>query len=85
MPENTMTVAPLPTAPTDDETLTRQIYRALDDIEPTGRLGSPLHVQARDGLVTLRGVVATYLSKAQILQAVCSVPGVRQVREELWV
>lgn len=85
MSEQTLTVATFPTAPTDDEMLARQVCRALDDIKPLDRLGVPLHIKVSNGLVTLRGVVATYLSKAQILQAVRSVPGVRQVREELWV
>jgi osmotically-inducible protein OsmY len=85
MSEQTMTVAAFSTTLADDETLALRICRALEDIKPMGRLGSPLYVQVRDGLVTLRGVVATYASKARVLQAVCSVPGVRQVCEELWV
>jgi osmotically-inducible protein OsmY len=69
----------------DDEALDQQVYRALENIGPLSMLGSPLHVQVKDGVVTLRGVVATYLCRAQIVQAVCNVPGVQRVSDELWV
>jgi osmotically-inducible protein OsmY len=85
MSEHTlMTPATFSIAPVDDETLARRVRQALGEIKPLDRLGAPLYVQVRDGLVTLRGVVATQRIKARILQVVCSVPGVQQVREELW-
>jgi osmotically-inducible protein OsmY len=80
-----MTLTAPPAAPTDDEALARRVCHALNAIKPMGPLGSPLHVQVSNSVVTLRGVVATYLRKAQILQAVCSVPSVQLVQEELWV
>jgi len=73
------------TTPVDDETLLQQVRRALEDIRPLRVLGSPLHVQVNDGIVTLRGVVATYLCKVEIVRTVCKVPGVREVHDELWV
>jgi osmotically-inducible protein OsmY len=67
----------------NDETLVRQVYRALDGVEPLRVLGSPVHVQVSDGVVTLCGVVATYPIKAQALEAVRRVRGVQQVGDEL--
>lgn len=80
-----MTPATFSIAPVDDEALARRVRQALGEIKPLDRLGAPLYVQVRDGLVTLRGVVATQRIKAQILQVARSVPCVRQVYEELWV
>jgi osmotically-inducible protein OsmY len=82
--EETITrVAPHTTA-IDDETLVRQVYQALNDIEPLRVLRSPVRVQANKGVVTLSGVVATYPIKARALQTVRSLAGVQQVRDELW-
>ena len=81
----TVAMATTRTTPTDDETLVQQVLRALEDIGPLHVLGSPIHVQANDGIVTLRGVVATYLCKMEIVRTVCKVPAVREVHDELWV
>jgi osmotically-inducible protein OsmY len=85
MREKMETMAASHTTHIDDETLTQRIHRALEDIKPLCDLGSPLHVQLNDGVVTLRGVVATYLDKARILQAVCNVHGVHKINDKLWV
>jgi osmotically-inducible protein OsmY len=85
MSGQTATMAESPTTLIDDETLAQRVYRALEDIKPLYVLGSPLHVQVNDGVVTLRGVVGTPLCKAQIVKAVCSVPGVQEVSDELWM
>lgn len=69
----------------DDKTLTQRVCGALEEIEPLCLLGSPLHVQVKDGVVTLCGVVATYSRKKQIVRVVRSVPGVREVCDALWV
>ena len=80
-----VTMAAPHTTPIDNETLTQRVYRALEDIKPLCLWGSPLHVHVNDGAVTLRGVVATHFCKAQIVRVACSVPGVEQVCDELWV
>ncbi len=67
----------------DDEALMHRVYRALDGVEPLRVLGSPVQVRVSDGVVKLRGVVATYPIKVRALEAVRSVRGVRQVRDEL--
>lgn len=85
MSEQIVTMAGSHKTSIDDETLARQVHRVLEDIKPLCVLGCPLHIQVNAGVVTLRGVVATYLDKLQIVQAVCSVPGVQQVSDELWV
>jgi osmotically-inducible protein OsmY len=66
----------------EDERLAQRVRLALN---VRGLSGSPLHVQVKDGILTLRGVVATYPSKAQILHTVRNVPGVIQAQDELWV
>lgn len=66
------------TDPVDDEILAQQFNRALDDIGLTS-----VSILAKNGLVTLRGVVATYFIKAQILHATQGVLGVQQVQDEL--
>ncbi len=68
----------------DDEMLSQRVRRALEDIKPLCDLGVPFHIQVNDGVVTLNGVVASYLCKLQIVQTVCGVAGVRQVRDKLW-
>ena len=68
----------------DDEMLSLRVRRALKDIKPLCDLGAPFHIQVNDGVVTLSGVVASYLCKLQIVQTVCGVAGVRQVRDKLW-
>jgi osmotically-inducible protein OsmY len=85
MREQMATIGAPHTIRVDDAMLAQRVYRALEDLKPLCVLGSPLHVQVDDGVVTLRGVVATYLDKLQIIQAVCGVPGVQQISEELWV
>ena len=69
----------------DDETLTRRVCRALEEIHPLCLLGSPLHIYVSDGVVTLRGVVPTHIIKTQIMRVALGVPGVEKVRDELWV
>jgi osmotically-inducible protein OsmY len=69
----------------DDETLAQRIQRALEEIMPLSLLGSPLHIQVDNGVVTLGGVVATQFRRAQIVQVTRSVPGVTQVCDNLWV
>ena len=81
----TVTMTASRTTPIDDETLVQQVRRALEDIKPLRVLGSPLHVQVNDGVVTLHGVVATYLCKTEIVRTVRNVPGVREVHDALWV
>jgi osmotically-inducible protein OsmY len=85
MTEQTVTTTAAPTMLIDDETLTQRVSRALTDIKPLCVLGSPLHIQVNDGVVTLRGVVATHFCKVQVMQVVRSVPGVQEVCDELWV
>lgn len=85
MSEQRATLAMPRTMNLDDETLIQRVYGALVDIKPLCVLGSPLHIQVKDGVVTLRGVVATHLCKMQILQTVGNVPGVKQVIDKLWV
>jgi len=70
-------------ASADAETLVRQVYRALDCIEPLRFAGFPIRVQINDGVATLSGVVAAYPIKAQALQAARSVPGLKEVKDEL--
>jgi len=82
--ERTMPAVAAHATSTDDETLVRRVYQALNRIEPLRVLGSPVRVQANKGMVTLNGVVATYTIKAQVLQTVRNLPGVHQVRDELW-
>jgi osmotically-inducible protein OsmY len=67
----------------DDETLARRVYRALDGVEPLRVLGSPVYVRVCDSTVALSGVVATYPIKAQALEAVRNVRGVRHVQDQL--
>jgi osmotically-inducible protein OsmY len=81
----TVTMTASRTTPIDDEALVQQVRRALEGIKPLRVLGSPLHVQVNDGIVTLHGVVATHLCKMEIVRTVCNVPGVREVHDELWV
>lgn len=69
----------------DNETLAQRIERALEEIMPLSLLGSPLHIQVNNGVVTLGGVVATQSRRAQIVQVTRSVPGVKQVCDNLWV
>jgi osmotically-inducible protein OsmY len=85
MREQTMTMATSDATQLDDETLAQQVYHALEDIKPLCVLGAPLHFQVSDGVVTLRGVVATYPCKAQLMRAVRGVRGVRKVCDELWM
>ena len=85
MTAQTVMTAASPTMRIDDETLTQRVFRALADIKPLCALGAPLHVQVNDGVVTLRGVVATPFCKAQVVRVVRSVPGVQEVCDELWV
>jgi osmotically-inducible protein OsmY len=73
------------TVPTDSETLTQRVYRALDDIEPLRDLDLPVRVEVSDGVVTLHGRVVTYALKARALQAAQSVSGVQQVRDGLLI
>jgi osmotically-inducible protein OsmY len=73
------------TIPSDNETLAQRVQRALEEIMPLSLLGSPLHIQVNNGVVTLGGVVATQFRKAQIVRAARSVPGVKQVCDNLWV
>ena len=69
----------------DNEALAQRVQCALEEIMPLSLLGSPLHIQVVVGVVTLVGVVATQLRRAQIVRTVRSVPGVKQVRDNLWV
>lgn len=85
MTARTMTTTASATMRIDDETLSQRVCRALADIKPLCALGAPLHVQVNDGVVTLRGVVATYYCRTQVLRVVRSVPGVQEVCDELWV
>lgn len=85
MTEQTATMAASSTMLIDDEALTQRVCRALTDIKPLCALGAPLHVQVNDGVVTLRGVVATYFCRTQVVRVVRSVPGVQEVCDELWV
>jgi osmotically-inducible protein OsmY len=65
----------------DDEKLTRRVDGALDRIEPVRIVDSP--VQINNSVVALRGAVASFLTKAQVLQAVQGVSGIQQVRDEV--
>lgn len=80
-----MAMAETRTISIDDEALTQQVYHALEGIKPLSLLGSPLHIKVNDGVVTLRGVVATPLCKREIVRVVHSVPGVQWIDDELWV
>ena len=85
MSGQTVTTTASPATLIDDETLTQRVCRALADIKPLCLIGSPLHIQVNDGVVTLSGVVATHFCKAQIVRVARSVPGVQEVCDELWV
>jgi osmotically-inducible protein OsmY len=78
MSEQMITTASFHTDPVDDEIQAQHHNRALDDIAPTS-----VSILVSNGLVTLRGVVATYSVKAQILHAIQCVLGVQQVQDEL--
>jgi len=67
----------------NDKTLASRVRQALFKVERLRLLHSPIQVEARDSLVTLRGVVATAELKRLALQAVHSTPGVHHVRDEL--
>lgn len=77
------TIAASQAIPVDDEKLAIRVYRALDDVEPMRVSGSSVRVQVSSGVVTLRGVVASFSFKAQVLQAAQGVPGVKRVCDEL--
>lgn len=85
MPNHVTTEAVFSTTDINDEALTRRISHALDSTITNRFWGSPVHIQVNDGVVTLRGVAATYSAKMQALQVVWHVPGVRQVCDRLWV
>jgi osmotically-inducible protein OsmY len=81
--EKTDILAAFHNNPTDDERLAQRVRRAIEEVEPLRVLGFPIRVQANDGVVTLRGVVASYPIKEQALEAVLSVRGVQCVRDKL--
>jgi len=78
----TMTASPVSI---DDLTLAKRVYCVLEKTMPPRVSALPIHVQASNGTVILRGVVATNLCRAQILHAVLGVSGVKQVVDQLWV
>jgi len=67
----------------DDRTLTHHVHQALHKIKQLRALHSPVKIDVNSGIVTLRGVVATYNLKALALQTVRDLLGVQEVRDEL--
>jgi osmotically-inducible protein OsmY len=80
--ELTLRSAPSDALP-DDAQLEQQARAAVQF--DRGAMERPLQVQARRGVVTLRGRVATYDDALRVLRAVKSVSGVRTVRSGLVV
>lgn len=70
-------------APDSDARLARQLQQALRNIEPLRLLHSPLEVTVEDGVVTIRGVVASVSVWTQIRTAVQEVAEGHEVRAEL--
>ncbi|KCV50733.1 BON domain-containing protein [Bordetella bronchiseptica] len=67
----------------NDAALAAQIRQAL--VETPGLRSETVQVQSRDGAVRLSGTADTDEAAAQALAAARSVPGVRDVRNELRV
>lgn len=80
--ETAASAAPTP-ASESDARLARQLRQALHNIEPLRLLHSPLEVTVEDGVVTIRGVVASVSVWTQIRTAVQEVAEGHEVRAEL--
>jgi osmotically-inducible protein OsmY len=67
----------------DNHLLASEVSAAM--YERLGRKAAKLEVVARDGLVTLRGVLASFYDKQLSLHAAKRVTGVSALRDELQV
>ncbi len=68
---------------TADLDLKAKVEEALWYYEPLRQSLSPVSVEVDDGVVVLRGVVPTRIIKFHTLKLARSIPGVREVRDEL--
>jgi osmotically-inducible protein OsmY len=66
-----------------DATLFQRVHQALEQVDALQLSGLPILVQVNDGAVTLRGAIGSLTTKAQTLQTVHNVAGVKRVRDEL--
>ncbi|MGC3967268.1 MAG: BON domain-containing protein [Pirellulales bacterium] len=67
----------------ENSSLALNVWKAMSD--RLGRRASLLEVSARDGLVTLRGVLGSFYEKQLSLHAAKNVHGVSALRDELTV
>jgi len=82
LPMSTL-LPPSPTTHLADQALAARVRQALFEVERLRLLHSPIHVEAQDGLIILRGVVATPDLKQLALQAVYNIASVQQIQDEL--
>lgn len=67
----------------EDESLTKRVQAKLDG--DASIAGNQITVESNNGVVTLKGTIATVLDQQQIVELVQSVQGVKEVKSELIV
>jgi osmotically-inducible protein OsmY len=67
-----------------DQAMVAAVQRALYDYDPLRTSRHLIEIQARDGVVTLTGVVASYALRRMAAEMALTVPGVQEVRNDLF-